>query len=140
MLGMARVLGEALLTSKNRDLDMERQNYAETMSGWMDEMAETEPWETAYWADFLADFPGTSTVTSHAKSVAAGMKSDSKVKQAKAADEDIARFTKKHFNQFIDVNAGKKPDPAREAEAEKLAAKYPGLPHAELLVKLGKPS
>jgi|GEM_PF-6375120 len=35
---------------------------------------------------------------------------------------------------------GKKPDPARAADAKKLAEKYPGLPHAELLEKLGNPS
>ncbi|MCU0751411.1 MAG: hypothetical protein MUF13_17890 [Akkermansiaceae bacterium] len=100
-------------------------------------MAVDEPWEAAYWADFLATFPGNPAVATHAKSVASKLGADARVAQAADAEEDIRQFTRKHFNKYIELKAGKVPDASREAEAAKLAAKYPGLPHAEILTKLG---
>lgn len=137
---MARVLGEALKTNQDKGLEAERFIFAETMSTWMDEMIETEAWEAAYWADFLTDFPGQSSVALHASSLGKKLKTDPKVMQAINADKDIGNFTKKHFNRYISLSEGKQPDSAREEEAESLSKKYPNLPHAEILSKLGKPS
>jgi hypothetical protein len=138
--GMARVLGEALEISKDGELDAERQTYAETMSAWMDEMAKDEPWEAAFWADFLTSFPGPLSVVAQAKSVAAKLAEDPRVAQAAAADKDIEKFTIKHFNKYIDMKTGKEPDAEREAEAAELSSKYSGLPHAEIITRLGQPS
>jgi hypothetical protein len=135
--GMARVLGEALKNNKDNELAAERLSYADKMSAWMDEMAGDEPWEAAYWAEFLSTFPGNPAVATHAKSVASKLGADARVAQAADAEEDIRQFTRKHFNKYIELKAGKVPDASREAEAAKLAAKYPGLPHAEILTKLG---
>jgi hypothetical protein len=135
--GMARVLGEALKINKDDELAAERLSYADKMSAWMDEMAVDEPWEAAYWADFLATFPGNPAVATHAKSVASKVRADARVAQAADAEEDIRKFTRKHFNKHVELKDGKVPDASREAEAAKLAAKYPGLPHAEILTKLG---
>ena len=138
--GMARVLGEALKNSKSDELARERQSYAQTMSTWMDEMVETEPWEAAYWAAFLEDFPGPSRVVNHAKSLSAELKSNPQVLQAADAQKDIDKFVDKHFNKQIDVKDDQIPDPSREDEANKLAEKYPDLPHAEILTLLGESS
>lgn len=135
--GMARVLGEALKQRKSDEYEAERNQFAKAMSSWMDDMIRNEPWEAAFWAGFLADFPGPPEVSEHAATVAADLKSDPRVAKAAAAEKDIAKFVEKHYDKHISVDEGKVPDPAREEEATKLSEEYKGLPHAYLLRKLG---
>jgi hypothetical protein len=138
--GMARLYGEALKASKNEEVKARRRIYSRAMWEWVKQLVEDQPWEAAWWADFLSDFPGDPAVNPQAAGMARELAADPRVKQARDADKDIHKFCLKHYNRYIDMEEGKKPDPARAAEAKKLAGKYPGLLHAELLEKLGDPS
>lgn len=107
---------------------------------WTEELKKSEPWEAAYWAGFLAGFDGDNLVKGNAAKLASELAGQADVQRAEKAEKAIRRFTTKHFSKYISMSDGKKADPAREAEAEKIAADYEGLPHAELIRKLGKPS
>ena len=138
--GMARVYGETLKQLKGDDRTADRRRYARTMWAWTQEMRAGQPWEAASWARFLADFEEDPRIQSQAKELAGELKDDERVQLATKADKAIDGFCKKHFNRSISTEEDKKPDPAREAEAERLADKFGDLPHAELLRLLGKPS
>ena len=137
---MARLHGAALMAGKAPDLVPLRRIYSRTMAAWMKEMVADQPWEAEYWADFLKDFPGDPSAAKQASEMFLELTSNPQVKLARDAEKDIRRFSLKHFNRYISMEEGRKPDPDRAAEAKKLAAKYPGLPHAEILEKLGDPS
>jgi hypothetical protein len=115
-------------------------SYSRTMTAWMKEMVAEQPWEAAYWADFLKDFPGDPVAAKQASGMFLELASNPQVELARDAEKDIRRFYLKHYNRYINMEEGKKTDPGRAAEAKKLAAKYPGLPHAEILERLGDPS
>lgn len=138
--GMARVLGVALTRSKGNDLDKLKKSYAKTMWKWTLELNENQPWEAAYWAKFLAEFDGDSIIQREAEKLERTLKSDPQVLLALQADKAIDKLCQKHFNRYISQGEGKKADSTREAEANKMAEKYKGLPHAELIQQLGKPS
>lgn len=141
--GMARVLGEALAHSKSKnstELDADRNAYAQAMLAWITEMAEQEPWEAALLADFLSTFPATGDTAMKSKALAADLKRNPRVVQAAEAEKAILSFTRKHFKEFGGPAQGKLTDPKREAEAVKIATKFEGLPHAEIITKLGEPT
>ena len=138
--GMARVYGETLKGTRVRNLDDHKRDYARTMWKWTGDLQKDEPWEAAYWAEFLADFDGDSEVSSDAKSLSSELEDNPQVDLAADAQKALDHFNKKHFNKPIDQAAGKRPVPARQAEADKLADKFGELPHAELLRKLGGPA
>jgi len=138
--GMARVLGVALTRSNDNDLDKLKKSYAKTMWQWTLELNKKQPWEAAYWAKFLADFDGDSTIQREAEKLDLTLKSDPQVLLALKAEKAIDKLCQKHFNRYISQGEGKKSDPKREAEANKISEKYNDLPHAELIQKLAKPS
>ncbi len=53
---MARVYGEGLLHSKCAEIGSLRDAYLKTMTPWVAEMADKEPWEAASWIEFLQAF------------------------------------------------------------------------------------
>ncbi|MBK1791974.1 hypothetical protein JIN82_12505 [Persicirhabdus sediminis] len=134
--GMARVLGEAFMANRSSTEKSDRDRYSKVMWEWTQEMVDDQPWEAYGWAEFLADFDGDSQVKSDAKSLASKLAGNGKVQQAQLAEKDIFRFVTKHYNKFMKLDEHKKANPSREAEGQKLADKYSGLPHAELLEKL----
>ncbi|MBK1791975.1 hypothetical protein [Persicirhabdus sediminis] len=134
--GMARLLGEAFMAHRSSTEKSDRDRYSKVMWQWTQEMVDDQPWEAHGWAEFLADFDGDSQVKSDAKSLANKLAGNDKVKQAQLAEKDIIKFVSKHYNKYIALDVEKKPNSSRAAEGEKLADKYPGLPHAELLEKL----
>jgi len=138
--GMARVLGEALKRNKDRDLEKLKSDYAETMWLWTKELETDQPWEAAYWAEFLAHFKANSKVKSDADKLYSQLKSNPQVKLAKEADAAIEKFRNKYYNHYIDSKIGKKPAPDRAAKANKIAEEFEGLPHAKIIRMLGKPS
>ena len=138
--GMARVLGEALNRNKDRDLEKLKSDYAATMWTWTKELETNQPWEAAYWAEFLAEFKANSTVQRDAEKLYSQLKSNPKVELAHNADLAIEKFRNKYYNRFMDQKAGKQPAPAREAKANKIAEEFEGLPHAKIIQMLGKPT
>jgi len=129
--GMVRVYGEILSKNKGRDLDPHRRLFAGMMGGYIDGLQKANPSEALYLAEFMTKFPGTPESLAHAKKVVSTLEGD----LGTEAEKDILKFARKHYKEF---NAGQSADASREAEARKLADKYPGLPHAEILTKLGK--
>ncbi len=136
--GMARVYGEALKNSKDSTLDAHRQRYGKTMRKWMLELKEEQPWEAYEWVKFLSEFPASARVKDDAKSLVSELKDDPRVTRAAEADKTIWRFINKHFSEYISSAEAKKTNPVLEAEAKKLSEEFSGLPHAELLLKLGE--
>jgi hypothetical protein len=93
-------------------------------------------WEKADWEQRLADFPGEPLIKIAAAKAAAISTKAPEVLTARAAEEAVITFAKKHFTVY---EGDKKPNPEREAEAEQLASKFEKLPQAEVFRLLGKP-
>jgi hypothetical protein len=139
--GMAIVLGEGLKSSRNRDLEEIKRDYARAMFTWATKLQTDEPWEAVFWAKFLAGFDGDGDVSSDAKKLADDLEDDDeRVEAAADAQEVIDKFCKKHLDKPGSSEDAKKPDESRKAEADKLADKMGELPHADLLRKLGEPA
>lgn len=138
--GMAIVLGEALKTTRARDVEDLKRDYARTMMTWATKLQTDEPWETLFWAKFLADFDGDADVSDEADELAGELEDEPDVEAAAEAQKIIDRFVDKHFDKAGSSEDTKKANPSREAEANKLADKIGEGPHADLLRKLGEPA
>jgi hypothetical protein len=98
--------------------------------------ADMPAWEKADWVAMLADFPGEALIKTAATQAAAKLSKDPEALAGRAAEEAVSTFAKKHYSVY---DKDKNPKPEREAEAEKVAAKFEKLPQAEILRMLAKP-
>ncbi|MDB4673370.1 SHD1 domain-containing protein [Verrucomicrobiales bacterium] len=139
-VGMARVYGEALLVNTDPKFDAYRRIFSRSIIEWVEEMAEERPWEALSWARFLESFPGDTGVSAQAASLIPTLEEDPRTGLASKAEKAIQAFAREYFSRNINSDNGKIPNPEREAAAEALAAEFEGLPHAEIILRLGKPS
>ena len=137
--GMAFVYGHALI--KNNDLTVAtlRTAYAEAQLAWAKTQAALAPWISWNWAENLRKYPASGTITQQAGELADRLAKDDKVKLSVTADKVIDAFTDKYLSDN-NTTVDKSPDPKRVADANKKAAAFPALPHAELLKKLAEPA
>jgi len=136
--GMTRVLGAGLERYEGEGADPMRAKFARQL--WLRALGllAAEPWEAYYWADYLSRFPAPPEIQANAETLAAQLKENPRVKQALEAEAAIQAFGERHFGTAAED------DPAsaekRKREAERLAEKFRGLPHAELIRGLGDPT
>lgn len=136
--GMGRVLGAGLERYRDGDARLMREQFARAAWEWTSANVASRPWEAHYWADYLEDFPGPGEIQADAMRLARDLKDAPKVRAARRAERDIRRFAEEYFDVFYKVD--KKANPDRRREADRLADRYPGIPHGELLRRLGDSS
>jgi len=136
--GMARVLGAGLANYDGDDAEKMRSDYAKTMWDWTLAMVGKRPWEAHYWATFLSEFPGPRSIQGDAGTLADQLENNPKVELARDAEEAILDFADDYFHVYYKED--QKPNPDRKEDAEELAEKFKGVPHAEILRRLGDPS
>jgi hypothetical protein len=132
---MARVMGEALAQNKSKDLDDLRERYSRIMWKWTQELREKQPWEAAAWAEFLEGFKGDSQVSRAAGRLAAELAKDPEALRGKEAQKALEKFAEKRLLGSSDL---RKDGASTEKKADVLADEHEGLPHAELIRKLGR--
>lgn len=137
--GLAEVYGKMLMNSKSGDLDGLREAFSKTQLAWAKERQEKKPWITYHWAEFLKGFPGDAAVQKEAGDLAATLLEAPEVVQAIAAEKAITDFADKHFSDG-NTKTDSQENESRDKEALKLRAKFEGLPQAEILDRMGKPS
>ena len=137
--GMAEVYGKMLMNSKSKDLDALREGFSKTQLAWAKGQQEKDPWVTYHWAEFLTDFPGDAAVQKEAATLTATLSKAPEVVQAIAAEKAIRDFANKYFAD-ADSKTDSQEDASRDKEALKQRAKFEGLPQAEILDRMGKPS
>ena len=136
--GMARVLGAGLERYRGDNAEGMRREYVETMLEWAKKRVESEPWEAHYWADYLEDFPGPRALQYDADRLRRELDADPRVVAARKAERDILDFADDYFHVFYKKDG--KPNAKRKEEAQRLAEKYPDIPHGKILRLLGNPS
>ncbi len=137
--GMAHVLGEMLSRKKDPALDSLRTEFARRQLTLAQSVRETTPWTSLRWANYLAKFPGGAKSQSDAKALAAELAKNPEAIRALKAEGEIEEFADKYFSDGK-TDADKTPDEQRAKAAERRAESFPGLPHAELLKRLGGPA
>ena len=133
--GLAEVYGRILEKSKARGLDDLRVAFARKQLAWAKTQVATAPWLAYHWGEFLTKFPGDTTVQREAAALAASVPNGSALAKA---EKTLQEFATKHFadgNTKADPTA----DPAREKNAEKVAAQIAEFPQAELIKRMGQP-
>jgi hypothetical protein len=137
--GMAHVYGHALIKDNDLTAAALRAVYAEAQLAWAQPQAASSPWISWNWAEILRKYPASGTSTQQAGELADRLAKDDKVKLSVTADKVIDAFTDKYLSDN-NTTVDKSPDPKRVADANKKAAAFPALPHAELLKKLAEPA
>lgn len=138
--GMSHVLGEVLRTSKSKELEPLRSEFAERRLSMVQAELESAPWTAHRWAAYLAKYPAGTKNQLAAQSLAGRLAGDARVKLAAKAESEIEDLSNKFFPKALNSQDDKAPNPAREREAQKQAAQFESLPHAEILRRLGLPA
>jgi hypothetical protein len=137
--GMAHVLGEMLSRQKDPALNGLRADFAGRQLALANSIRETAPWTAFHWAEYLTKFPGGAKHQSDAKALAAELGRNPEVIRALKAEREIDEFAAKYFSDGK-TDADKTPDEQRAKVAERRAETFTGLPHAELLKRMGGPA
>jgi len=101
-------------------------------------MVGKRPWEAHYWASFLEEFPGPRSIRGDAGTLASQLGNNPKVELAIRAEKAILDFAGDYFRVYYKED--QKPNEDRKEDAEELAEKFEGVPHSEILRRLGDPS
>lgn len=134
---MARVVGEGLKIYEGDDAERLCRNFSRTVWEMTQDQQDDAPWEAYRWASFLKEFDGVPTIREQAAGLANALKNHPDVKRAQAAERDMHRLGEDYFDVFYTED--RKPNPERKRDAENMALEYEGLPHQEILRRLGDP-
>ena len=137
--GLGHIYGTVLAGLHDKSFDPWRAAFVESQWKWAKEREASAPWITHTWAAYLSRYPASGPFQREAAAALSRLGADAKVKLAIKAQKAIDSFSLKYLGDN-NTTVDKSPDPERLKAAEKEAAEFMEIPHAEILKRLGQPA